>query len=69
MFLSRRAHRFRSRRQRRAFAQLRADPLNRCRVGYIPILGAAPLFVADKEGFAKAAGLDFRMTVLNPGRT
>lgn len=37
------------------------------RVGYIPILGAAPLFVADKEGYAKAAGLDFRMTVFESG--
>lgn len=37
------------------------------RVGYIPILGAAPLFVADKEGLAKAAGLEFRMTTFESG--
>jgi NitT/TauT family transport system substrate-binding protein len=37
------------------------------RVGYIPILGAAPLFVADKEGYAKAAGLEFKMTVFESG--
>jgi NitT/TauT family transport system substrate-binding protein len=37
------------------------------RVGYIPILGAAPLFVADKEGFAKAAGLEFRTTTFESG--
>ena len=46
-----------------AFAQA-AQPV---RVGYIPILGAAPLFVADREGFAKAAGLDLRMTVFESG--
>jgi NitT/TauT family transport system substrate-binding protein len=37
------------------------------RVGYIPILGAAPLFVADREGYAKAAGLEFRTTVFESG--
>lgn len=37
------------------------------RAGYIPILGAAPLFVADKEGFAKAAGLDLKMTAFESG--
>jgi NitT/TauT family transport system substrate-binding protein len=46
-----------------AFAQA-AQPV---RVGFIPILGAAPLFVADREGFAKAAGLDLRMTVFESG--
>ncbi len=44
-----------------------AQAAQQVRVGYIPILGAAPLFVADKEGFAKAAGLDFRMTVFESG--
>lgn len=47
----------------RAFAQ-QAVPV---RVGYIPILGAAPLFVADKEGLGKAAGLEFRMTTFESG--
>jgi NitT/TauT family transport system substrate-binding protein len=37
------------------------------RVGYIPILGAAPAFVADKEGFAKAGGLAFRFTTFESG--
>jgi NitT/TauT family transport system substrate-binding protein len=37
------------------------------RVGYIPILGAAPIFVADKEGFAKAAGVDLRFTTFESG--
>lgn len=44
-----------------------AQASQQVRVGYIPILGAAPLFVADREGFAKAAGLDFRMTVFESG--
>ena len=44
-----------------------AQAAQQVRVGYIPILGAAPLFVADKEGFAKAAGLDLRMTVFESG--
>jgi NitT/TauT family transport system substrate-binding protein len=37
------------------------------RVGYIPILGAAPIFVADKEGLAKAAGVDLRFTTFESG--
>lgn len=37
------------------------------RVGYIPILGAAPIFVAEAEGYAKAAGLDLRFTVFESG--
>jgi NitT/TauT family transport system substrate-binding protein len=37
------------------------------RVGYIPILGAAPIFVADKEGFAKAGGVEFRFTAFESG--
>jgi NitT/TauT family transport system substrate-binding protein len=44
-----------------------AQAAQQVRVGYIPILGAAPLFVADREGFAKVAGLDFRMTVFESG--
>lgn len=47
----------------RALAQQSAP----VRVGYIPILGAAPLFVADKEGLLKAAGLDIRTTVFESG--
>ncbi|MDB5571513.1 MAG: nitrate transporter substrate-binding protein [Hyphomicrobiales bacterium] len=37
------------------------------RVGYIPILGAAPVFVADKEGFAKAGGVEFKFTAFESG--
>jgi NitT/TauT family transport system substrate-binding protein len=46
-----------------AFAQ---QPVS-VRIGYIPILGAAPIFVADKEGLGKAAGLDFRFTTFESG--
>jgi len=46
-----------------AFAQ---QPVS-VRIGYIPILGAAPIFVAEKEGYAKAAGLDFRFTTFESG--
>lgn len=44
-----------------------AQTTQQVRVGYIPILGAAPMFVADKEGLLKAAGLDVRMTVFESG--
>jgi NitT/TauT family transport system substrate-binding protein len=37
------------------------------RIGYIPILGAAPIFVAEKEGYGKAAGLDFKFTTFESG--
>ena len=30
----------------------------RARVGVIPIIGSSPIFVADKEGWARDAGLD-----------
>ena len=37
------------------------------RVGIIPILGAAPVIVLDKEGWAKAAGLDLQFTTFESG--
>ena len=37
------------------------------RVGYIPIVGAAPIFVADKEGLLKAGGLAPRFTTFESG--
>lgn len=37
------------------------------RVGNIPVVGAAPIFVADKEGWAKAAGLDLAFTTFQSG--
>jgi NitT/TauT family transport system substrate-binding protein len=46
-----------------AFAQ---QPVT-VRIGYIPVLGATPIFVAEKEGFGKAAGLDFKFTTFESG--
>jgi len=41
-----------------------ADPI---RVGYIPVIGAAPLFVAQGEGWLKQAGLDLNLKVFESG--
>jgi NitT/TauT family transport system substrate-binding protein len=37
------------------------------RVGVIPIVGAAPIFVASGKGWAKEAGLDVRITTFESG--
>jgi NitT/TauT family transport system substrate-binding protein len=37
------------------------------RVGNIPVVGAAPIFVADREGWARAAGLDLAFTTFQSG--
>ncbi|NJL08730.1 MAG: ABC transporter substrate-binding protein, partial [Methylacidiphilales bacterium] len=37
------------------------------RAGVIPIIGASPLFVADKEGWIKASGLDLTVTTFQSG--
>jgi NitT/TauT family transport system substrate-binding protein len=37
------------------------------RVGVIPIVGAAPLFVAEGEGWLKAGGLDLTVTTFESG--
>ena len=37
------------------------------RVGNIPVVGAAPIFVIDKEGWAKEAGLDLALTTFQSG--
>lgn len=37
------------------------------RVGVIPIIGASPIFVVDKEGWAREAGLDFTFTTFESG--
>ena len=37
------------------------------RVGIIPILGAAPVIVLDREGWAKAAGLDLQFITFESG--
>lgn len=64
--------------QRRAFlaggASLLASPAVRAqgarvpiRIGNIPIIGAAPIFVVDKEGWAREAGLDLTLTTFQSG--
>jgi NitT/TauT family transport system substrate-binding protein len=63
--------------QRRAFlaggASLLASPALAqgarvpVRVGNIPVIGAAPLFVVDHEGWAKQAGLDLTLTTFQSG--
>lgn len=64
--------------RRRAFlaggASLLASPAVRAqgarvpiRIGNIPIIGAAPIFVVDKEGWAKEAGLDLTLTTFQSG--
>ncbi|MGX7704644.1 ABC transporter substrate-binding protein [Methylobacterium sp. Gmos1] len=47
-----------------ARAQGRAAPL---RVGVIPILAAGPIFVAEKEGWLKQAGLSLAVTTFESG--
>ena len=42
-------------------------PAEQIRVGYIPIIGAAPIFVADKEGWLKEAGLEPKFTTFESG--
>jgi len=37
------------------------------RTAVIPVLGSAPLFVADREGWLKAAGLDLAITIFESG--
>ena len=37
------------------------------RVGVIPVLGVAPIFVVDKEGWAKDAGFDLKFTTFESG--
>lgn len=44
-----------------------AQAQTQVRVGFIPILGASPIFVVEKEGWAKEAGLDFKFTTFESG--
>lgn len=37
------------------------------RVGVIPVIGASPIFVVDREGWAREAGLDFTFTTFESG--
>jgi NitT/TauT family transport system substrate-binding protein len=44
----------------------KAENLN-VRVGVIPVIGAAPLFVAEKEGWLREEGLDLSVTFFESG--
>lgn len=37
------------------------------RVGYVPVIGAAALYVLDRAGWAREAGLDIRLAKFNSG--
>ena len=37
------------------------------RIGFVPVIGASALFVLDRAGWAKRAGLDLRMTRFDSG--
>ncbi len=43
-----------------------ADPIP-VRVGFIPVIGSSQIFVADKEGWAKADGLELKLTQFESG--
>jgi NitT/TauT family transport system substrate-binding protein len=43
-----------------------ADPVL-TRVGIIPVLGVSPILVVDKEGWAKEAGLDLKLSTFESG--
>ena len=48
-------------------AALPAVAQTQVRVGVIPVLGVAPIFVVDKEGWAKEAGFDLKFTTFESG--
>jgi len=39
----------------------------RARVGIIPIIGTAPIFIAEKEGFLKERGVELTVTTFESG--
>ena len=48
-------------------AAVPASAQTQVRVGVIPVLGVAPIFVVDKEGWAKEAGFDLKFTTFESG--
>lgn len=44
----------------------RAEPVT-VEVAYLPLMGIAPLFVMDQEGWASAAGIDLKLTKFSSG--
>jgi NitT/TauT family transport system substrate-binding protein len=49
------------------FAGARAQGAVTARIGYIPVIGTAPVFVANGEGWLKEAGLNASFTVFESG--
>ena len=49
------------------FAGARAQDAVTARIGYIPVIGTAPIFVANGEGWLKEAGLNASFTVFESG--
>jgi NitT/TauT family transport system substrate-binding protein len=50
-----------------AAAPVRAQSALPFRVGYVPVIGAAALYVLDRAGWARAAGLDIRLAKFDSG--
>jgi NitT/TauT family transport system substrate-binding protein len=48
-------------------APLRAQSALSMRVGYVPVIGAAALYVLDRAGWAREAGLDIRLAKFDSG--
>ena len=49
------------------FLALPAAAQTQVRIGVIPVLGVAPIFVVEKEGWAREAGFDFKFTTFESG--
>lgn len=47
-------------------AKVRADQTH-ARIGYIPVMGTSQIFVAEREGLLKAAGIDARFITFESG--
>jgi NitT/TauT family transport system substrate-binding protein len=50
-----------------AAAPLRAQGALPLRVGYVPVIGASALYVLDRAGWARQAGLDIRLAKFDSG--
>ena len=46
---------------------LRAQTLAPVRIGYVPVIGASALYVADRAGWAREAGLDLKLVRFDSG--
>ena len=50
-----------------AFSSARAQARIPVRIGYVPVIGAAPLFVLNGAGWARQAGIDLALTKFESG--